>query len=167
MQDFKQIKSYPDYWVHKNGTVHSFKHDKPKILKQHETKGGYSRVQLWHKGKGLLKLVHRLVANAFLVKENCQTEVNHINGVRHDNDVNNLEWCTRSENILHAFNVLGRVSGRRKLKKRQVTFIGHLISRGYNDSQIAVSVGTSRQSIKNIRKRTAYKEMFDTTALKR
>lgn len=55
---------------------------------------------------GKIHYVHRLVAKAFIGEppEGC-TDVNHINGIKSDNRVENLEWCTRSQNCLHAFRV--------------------------------------------------------------
>lgn len=53
-------------------------------------------------------LVHRLVAAAFLPLDSERSQVNHKNGIRSDNRIDNLEWCTCSENNKHAFAVLGR-----------------------------------------------------------
>lgn len=74
-----------------------------KEMKQTVSTGtGYLKVVLYGEN-GLKKYVntHRLVAQAFVEGEG--DEVNHINGIKTDNRVENLEWCTRNENLLHAY----------------------------------------------------------------
>ncbi|MBR3312826.1 MAG: NUMOD4 motif-containing HNH endonuclease [Atopobiaceae bacterium] len=78
------------------------------VLKQKTTVYGYKTVQLSRDGEVKDCRVHRLVALAFLKRRQDQNEVNHKNGNKADNSVENLEWCTQSENALHAFHVLGR-----------------------------------------------------------
>lgn len=78
-----------------------------KILKQFETKSyntGYVCCRI-HFDNGLItnRLVHRLIAQTFLDGVNGKDTVNHKNGIKDDNKVNNLEWCTPSENNLHAY----------------------------------------------------------------
>lgn len=65
---------------------------------------GYYRVSLGKDGLKITKKVHRLVAEAFIPNPNKYKEVNHIDGNKLNNHVDNLEWCTRSHNVLHAFN---------------------------------------------------------------
>lgn len=70
---------------------------------------GYFSVGLCKDGKAKTFGVHRLVAWAFIGQQRASTEVNHKNGIRSDNRPENLEYLTRSQNVKHSFDVLGRV----------------------------------------------------------
>jgi len=80
------------------------------ILKNTLKRTGYTQVRLIV-DDNLFKsvLVHRLVATAFIPNPENKPQVNHINGVKNDNRVENLEWVTASENGLHKYRVLGLV----------------------------------------------------------
>jgi len=81
-----------------------------KVLKTRNDKDGYQLVTLW-KGSPVAKYdrkVHRLVAQAFLVNQESKPTVNHLNGVRNDNRLVNLEWATVSENVKHSYQVSNR-----------------------------------------------------------
>lgn len=72
------------------------------IMKPSLKKDGYVRIHLSKNAISKTLYVHRIVAEAFLPRHNNECEVNHINGVKTDNFVDNLEWVTKSENQLHA-----------------------------------------------------------------
>ena len=72
---------------------------KPRILKPFATRSGYLEVSLGRKNK---RLVHRLVAEAFIANPENKSDVNHRNLIKTDNRVSNLEWSTRGENMQHA-----------------------------------------------------------------
>jgi hypothetical protein len=74
-----------------------------RILKAHDNGCGYLAVSLSVEGLRVGKLVHRLVAEAFLPFAPDRPFVNHIDGDKRNNALENLEWCTRSENMQHAY----------------------------------------------------------------
>lgn len=69
----------------------------------------YMVVTLYKNGKGKQMLVHRLVAQAFIPNPDKLSQVNHKNGNRKDNRVENLEWVTAEENIMHSYYALGHI----------------------------------------------------------
>lgn len=62
----------------------------------------YQHVSLWRAGEGRSFYVHRLIAETLIPNPLSKPEVNHKNGDRQDNKINNLEWVTSSENSIHA-----------------------------------------------------------------
>lgn len=95
----------------KGGMQHLLKPFKANSSKKHEDeKGFYLSVRLLENGKEKDFRVHRLVAMAFIPNPLNLPQVNHKNGIRNDNRVENLEWCDNSYNIWHSYNVLGNKS---------------------------------------------------------
>ena len=72
-----------------------------KILKQGRASHGYLTVSLWQQNKGRTHCVHVLVATAYLPFE-PGLDVNHLDGIKTHNNLANLEWCNRSQNMKHA-----------------------------------------------------------------
>ena len=73
------------------------------IIKEFNNIRGYPFVSLWSHSKSMPALIHRLVAQAFISNPDKKPQVNHKNGVKTDNRVENLEWCTSSENKIHGY----------------------------------------------------------------
>lgn len=95
---WKDIKGYEgDYKVSNYGRIKSFKKNKEVILKQ-VIKNGYCYVCLTKNKKSKTFRVHRLVAETFILNYNNYPCVNHINEIKTDNNVDNLEWCTYEYN---------------------------------------------------------------------
>lgn len=106
------VKGYEGFYeITKTGVVKSlhYKID-GKILKPNNMRGGYKRVVLCNGTTQKQWAVHRLVALQFISNTYNKTCVNHKNGNPSDNRVENLEWCTISENAIHSFRILGNVN---------------------------------------------------------
>jgi len=79
---------------------------KEKILNPWKTKYWYTISTLWKLGTSNSSFLHRLVAQAFIPNPQNKPYINHKNWIRHDNRIENLEWCTGSENHLHKYRIL-------------------------------------------------------------
>lgn len=77
------------------------------IYPQYVNHNGYVYCSLCDGGKSFVARCHREVAKAFIPNPTNKGQVNHIDGNKQNNNVNNLEWCTQSENIIHAIKVIG------------------------------------------------------------
>ena len=106
---WKDIEGFPGYQVSSEGRIRSFWNNahnitnEPNIITGVKDKDGYIRVHLHVDTKSKIVSLHRLIAKAFIPNPDNKPQVNHINGIKDDNRVKNLEWCTLSENRQHAY----------------------------------------------------------------
>ena len=134
MEKFREIKDYENYLVSDQGRVFNFKFKK--FLKPLKNQYGYFRVNLWKNGIVKTHRIHRLVALAFIPNMFGKRTVNHIDGIKTNNYVENLEWATDKENNQHAWgNGLqkpkkGIKNGNSKLSESQVLEIRKLYASG-------------------------------------
>jgi hypothetical protein len=129
------------YEVSQNGDIRNSR--KNKILKPILTPRGYYRISLY-KGGGKIFFVHRLVAMAFIDNTLNKKEVNHINGNKIDNNVNNLEWCTRKENSKHSWD-----SGLQKITLLHRQTASKLLTALKSKPVIDLQTGIYYDSLKN------------------
>lgn len=107
----KKIKEFENYYINEYGEVFSDKSGKLVKLKPYKCRNGYMSIRLLAEdGKRPHKLIHRLVAEAFIPNEQSLPEVNHKDGNKQNNHKDNLEWSSRKMNIHHSIYVLEKPS---------------------------------------------------------
>lgn len=138
------IKDFNGYFVSDEGKIfsnvyHPIKNKYKKYikLKTEESNKGYLYLTLCKDKKHYQKSVHRLVAEAFIPNPDNKPEVNHKNGIKADNRVDNLEWVTGSENVKHRFNILNKHN-----KKGKDNSCSKIVLQIKNDKIISVFYGT-------------------------
>lgn len=113
-QEFKWIPSYEGlYDINREGVVRSYRiykkpiiTDCPQFIMNQVYNRGYKQVGLTDiNGIKIWKRVHRLVALTFIANPENKEDVNHINSIKDDNRVENLEWATTSENVQHMYDM--------------------------------------------------------------
>lgn len=147
--DKRPIPGYEGkYWVTEDGRVFNRRGE----MRTYELPSGYKRI---HFNKDRF-LVHRLVAMAFLEKPDGCEFVNHLDGNKGHNHWRNLEWCTKSQNTLHAFetNIRESLKGEdhpaAKLSRIKVSTIRARLANGDSKSAIARDLNVSRWTIRRI-----------------
>ena len=164
---WKDIPGYEDlYRISNLGRVKSLRRYVPckngmrvvreKILRLSVHRDGYLKVELRKNAVGEHPMVHRLVALAFIPNPDNKTQVNHIDGVKSNNSVKNLEWCNQSENQLHAYKsglqepLKGEQVKTSKLTKENVRQIFKLNSQGAEQYDLAEMFNVNQSTISRI-----------------
>lgn len=127
---------------------------------------GYFTIGLFYAPKkGITTYVHRLVAQHFIPNPELKPQVNHKNTNKLDNNVNNLEWATRSENIQHAlgeglFNpIKGESHHKTSLKASEVIDMRAFHKNGYTQKWISEKFNINRNTLKGILNRSNWKHI--------
>ena len=122
---------------------------KGKILVPDHIHNGYLGVDLHVNGKIKRMLVHRLVATHFIIKPEGKDYINHIDNNPSNNHVNNLEWCTQSENIQYAYDNGNKIPPNQK-KVSQYDMTGNLIQVWESMAEAARSLGLQQPNISKV-----------------
>lgn len=142
-----------DYEITKDGKIFVNGIEK----KQSNHSQGYKTV--WLNGKNIR--VHRLVAERYIPNPNNLPYVNHINGIKNDNQVSNLEWVTAQKNVEHSI-----ITGLRIKKRKLTTEVANQIRNEYRQEykdggatqyELAEKYNVSRSAIKQIIQNKSYK----------
>lgn len=166
---WKTISEAPLYSVSNIGRVRRdipLPHHPPRILRPGSYKGYLKVIILDGNLKRMQRQVSRLVACAFIPVEPDRPCVNHKNGNPSDNRVENLEWVTHQENIMHSCHVLGRYTpygeyhGNAKLTDQGVRQIRELLNQGMYQRDIAKMFGVHQGVVWMIKHNQLWKHVI-------
>jgi hypothetical protein len=129
---------------------------KGKILVQTPNRRRYLEVRLFNNGESIPKIVHRLIAKAFISNPNDLPQVNHKDGDKKNNSVVNLEWITNSENQKYAYKLglqpsrAGENNNKAKITDKDVTLLKQLYNSGMSIIQVSNSTNINMSTIRQI-----------------
>ena len=163
---FKDIKGYEGlYKIDDKGNVYSCitNSSRRKGIMKPQSKNGYLTIGLYKDKKYKNYLIHRLVAQAFISNPNNLKEVNHIDGNKHNNRVQNLEWCTGSQNVKHSYEhgLHPRLCGEKNVAHKLTWKDVHEIRGIYKDvscTELSKKYNVSASTIRDIKNNRIWKE---------
>ena len=144
-QWFKKINGLKGLYLISNlGNVFSLKTNK--ILRTANTKG-YRYITIYTQDGQKTFSIHRLVAKAFLKNNDCSLVINHINEIKHDNRLVNLEWCTQKENVNHGTCIQRKIDLAPKMPCARYDMVTGEMLQSYKSTQDAMRDGYTRESV--------------------
>ncbi len=149
---YSGIYGMEKYEVGSDGSVWSLNYNntgKRKQLRHYLDQDGYPYLFFVINGTRYKRVIHRLVALSFLTRPSLDHQVNHKNGIRNDNRLENLEWVTHQENVIHGWRSNGR-----KLNKWQREEIGKR-TKGIGNPKAKITQEIA-ENIREVRKTGVY-----------
>lgn len=164
---WKKTRSFPRLEVTKDGRVRKYHRSWGRYVenKKRLDKDGYEIIGVrTEENKNTTARVHRLVAEAFIPNPENKSVVNHLNGIKDDNRVENLQWSTISENTQHGYDELGVISAK---SVRIILYVGGIPFSSYDSKKkacdnLGVSRGVLDSVVKNSNEYICYEETSET-----
>lgn len=161
MEIFKDIKGFSNYEISNHGNIRIKKTGR--IRRASINNGKYRRLGLTKNGIAQNFFVHRLVAEHFIPNPNDLPQVNHIDGIKTNNNVKNLEWVSNSQNMNHAYGLGLSDQGEKHyhavLTNSQAKQIFDMAWSGHRPKDIAEKFGVLPTSICNIKYKRSWKHI--------
>ena len=166
MENWKKIEGYPNYSVSDLGRVRNDKTGmilKPSLVGRPGRK--YLSVVISNKGKIKHFYLHRLVILSFIPNAENLPQVNHKDGNKLNNNLDNLEWCDNSHNVRHALKngliqpIKGENHHKSKVTEQEVLEIRRLRSEGWGQNKLAEKFGVSQFTISVIEHKKSWKHL--------
>lgn len=163
---FKKLKIdglNKEYLIYDDGRLYDIKMDRFK--KPIENKNGYIKYSFYINGKDKKFFIHRLVLSTFNPIEDMDNlQVNHIDGNKKNNCLYNLEWCTQSQNQIHAFSHglisrIGTKNSQSKITDKDVYEIIVMLKNNVPYSKIAYQFGISKSTVSAIKSKRLWKHI--------
>lgn len=153
---YKKVKGFENYLVSNFGEIINLKSGRK--LKACNFGNGYKGVNLYKNKKYFSKSIHRLVGIAFIDNPENKPQINHKDGNKHNNNINNLEWNTSSENLSHRYTTglysqKGFNNSNSKMTEKDLNTISVLILEGCSNREIGRRLNYSSSTINyNVKK---------------